>query len=101
MMKKLTVVLFADDTEIENCSNNVLEKFSALPKEKEFCGIWGDIHFNNEEVLCAISATVNHFINKDDKTEIVFGCCKKDYSDIISKIHTKNCVLETVNCKNL
>lgn len=100
-MKKLTVVVFEDELEFKKCSNRVCEKFSNLPKKEEFCGIWGEIKFNTSEVLSAISTTVNHFIEDTDKVEIIFGCCKKDYDDIISKIHTQDCAVNVVLCNIL
>ncbi|MBE6680263.1 MAG: hypothetical protein E7598_07075 [Ruminococcaceae bacterium] len=95
-MKKITVVIFTDGTESKKYANQVCERFSKLSPEKEFCGIWGEIELNVEEVLCAIANTINHFIGNTNKTEIIFCCCKKDYNSIISKINTENCVVETL-----
>lgn len=100
-MKKLTIILFEDDLEFSKYSDCVFEKLSNLSKEKEFCGIWGEILFNNDEVLSTISSTVNYFINDTDKIEIIFGCCKKDYDDITSKINTEKCVIDEVSCQDL
>ena len=47
-MKKLIVILFEKDLEFKEYSNRVCERFANLPAEKEFCGIWGEILFNNE-----------------------------------------------------
>ncbi len=99
-MKTLKVILFSDSTEFKKYSNRVCEVFSELSYEKEFCGCW-EIAFNKREVLDAVSDTINHFINNTDKTEIIFGCCKKDYNDIISQIHTENCIVTTVSCREL
>ena len=99
-MKTLKVILFSDSSEFKEYSNRVCEAFLELSKAKKFCGCW-DISFNKNEVLDAISDTINHFINNSDKTEIIFGCCEKDYNDIISQIHTKNCIITTISCKEL
>ena len=100
-MKKLTVILFENDLEFKEYSNQVFEKFANLPAEKEFCGIWGEILFNSAECISSISGCVNHFINNTDKTEIIFGISNKDYDCVISKINAENCVIETVKCENL
>ena len=77
-MKKLTVILFENDLEYKEYSNRVCEKFANLSAEKEFCGTWSEILFNNEECIASISGCINHFINNTDKAEIIFGCCEKD-----------------------
>ena len=77
-MKKLTVILFENDFEFKEYSDRVCEKFANLPAEKEFCGIWGEILFNNAECISSVSGCVNHFINNTDKTEIIFGISNKD-----------------------
>ena len=100
-MKKLTVILFENDLEFKEYSDRVCEKFANLPAENEFCGIWGEILFNNVECISSVSGCVNHFINNTDKTEIIFGISNKDYDCVISKINAENCVIETVNCENL
>ena len=100
-MKKLTLIIFEDDLEISKYSDCIFEKFSGLPKQKEFCGIWGEISFNKEDVLSAISDTLNCFINDMDKTEIVFGCCVKDADEIVSKVNDEECVVEKLLCQNL
>ena len=100
-MKKLIVILFENDLEFKEYSNRVCERFANLPAEKEFCGIWGEILFNNEECISSISGCVNHFINNSNKTEIIFGISNKDYDCVISKINTEKCVIETVKCDNL
>ena len=100
-MKKLTVIIFENDLEFREYSDRICEKFADLPRDKEFCGIWGEILFNNEENISSISGCVNHFINAIDKTEIIFGISNKDYDCVISKINTENCVIETVKCDNL
>lgn len=100
-MKKLIIVLFENDVEFKEYSNQVCEKFANLSAEKEFCGIWGEILFNNEDCISSVSGCVNHFANNADKTEIIFGISSKDYDNIISKICTENCVIEIISCKNL
>ena len=99
-MKKLTVILFENEAESDKYSDLVCEKLSDLPDDKEFCGIWGEIKFNADEVLSAISTAVNHFVNDTEKEEIIFGCCKKDYDDIISRINTQNCSVNIVSRNN-
>jgi len=100
-MKKLTVILFENDLDFKEYSNQVCEKFANLPADKEFCGIWGEILFKNEECISSISSCINHFINIADKSEIIFGISNKDYDCVISKINSENCVIETVKCENL
>ena len=100
-MKKLTVVVFKDGIESEKYSDQFCERFSNLPAGKEFCGIWGEIAFNDEEVFRAISATINHFLTEANKEEVIFGCCEKDYNSVISKINTNNCSVETLSCQEV
>ena len=100
-MKTLTVILFKNDLEFKEYSAQVFGKFDYLPLDKEFCGTWGEILFNNAECISSISGCVNHFINNSNKTEIIFGISNKDYDCVISKINTENCVIETVKCDNL
>lgn len=100
-MKKITVAIFENDFEFKEYSNLVCEKFANLPADKEFCGIWGEILFNHSEVISAICTTINHFVDNTDKTEIIFGCCKKDYDAITTEIHIGNCVIEVIPCKNV
>ncbi len=99
-MKKLMVILFEDDIEYNKYVNTVCDKFSGVSNESEFLGTWW-IEYNQEEGYSAISGAANHFIENTDKTEIIFGISNKDYEGVISKIHTGNVVVETVNCKNL
>ena len=100
-MKKLIVILFKNDLEFKEYSDQVFEKFADLPLDKEFCGTWGEILFNSEECISSISGCINHFINNSNKTEIIFGISNKDYDCVISKINTENCVIETVKRENL
>ena len=95
-MKNLTIVVFENDLVVEKHYDEAFSKFGKSSEEKEILGIWGEISFNAEEVLTTISNTVNYFINDTDKTDIVFGCCKKDYNDIISKINVDKCVVKTL-----
>ena len=99
-MKKLIVILFENDLEFKEYSNRVCERFANLPAEKEFCGIWGEIQFNKEECLKAISSTVN-FALSSDKNDIYFGCSQKDYEDIISLIKCDNCEISIVSCADI
>lgn len=89
-MKKLNVIVFSDENEYGKYANYVCGKLSDLPESKEFCGVWGEIRFNNQENIFAISSAVNHFL-ASGKEEIFFGCCIKDYDDILAKIRTQNC----------
>ena len=97
-MKKLIVILFENDLEFKEYSDRVCERFANLPAGKEFCGIWGEMLFNNEECISSISGCVNQLINNSNKTEIIFGISNKDYDCVISKINIENCVIETVKC---
>lgn len=100
-MKKLTAVIFKDGIESEKYANQICERFSKLPAEKEFCGIWGEIERNHGEIFRTISTTINHFIAETNKDEIIFGCCEKDYNSVISKINTDDCVVETISCQDV
>lgn len=103
-MKALNVILFKDDNEIHKYSDTIFEEKlsrSSLSPEQEFCGIWGEIHFNNEECLKAISSSVNRFLQSENKIEIYFGCCEKDYNNIISRIDIQNCKVSKINCQDL
>ena len=95
-MKNLTIVIFENDLAVEKYYDKAFSDFGKSSKERELLGAWGEILFNTDEVLSTISNTVNHFINDTDKTDIVFGCCKKDYDDIISKINIDKCVVKTL-----
>lgn len=101
-MKKLFVILFKGESENEKYSDTVCVQLSRsnLSADQEFCGIWGEIQFNNEECLAAIASTVNYFLNSDDKEEIYFGCSKKDYNDIISRIDTHKCETKIISCRD-
>lgn len=100
-MKRLTVILFENDLEVNEYSNAVCEKMSDLRAEKVFCGIWGEILFNHIEVLSVICTTINHFVDNTDREVIVFGCCKKDYSAILAQIHIGHCLVDTVSCQDI
>ena len=99
-MKKLKVILFEDAWEHKKYVNTVCDRFLGLPDKSEFLGIWW-IEYKEEEAYSAISCMANHFIDKTDKTEIIFGISKKDYDNVISKIHTENCIVEMISCKNV
>ena len=89
-MKQLNVIIFANENEYDKCSNRICELLSDLPESKGFCGAWGEIQANDQEVISAISSTVNYFI-ASDKEEIFFCCCAKDYKNILATINTQNC----------
>ena len=98
-MKKLCAIIFKSKSENEEYSDLICEKLgtSNLSPNQEFCGIWGEIISNREECLDAISRTVNYFL-KSDKSEIYFGCCEKDYNDIIARIDTGLCEVNILSC---
>ena len=85
-MKSVKIIIFKDDKEFSRFSSAVCDKMQAIDSDKEFCGIWGEIQSNESEVLNSISATVNYFI-ESDKKEIIFGCCEKDYNNILTKLN--------------
>ena len=101
-MKKLNVILFKNESENEKYSDAICQKLSSLKfsADQEFCGIWGEIQFNKEECLKAISSTVN-FALSSDKNDIYFGCSQKDYEDIISLINCDNCEVSIVSCADI
>lgn len=102
-MKKLNVILFEKDgPETAKYREVVCEKLSRsnLSDTQEFCGVWGEIHFNREECLKAVSSSINRILNSD-KTEIYFGCCDKDYNDIISLVNANNCEITLRSCADM
>ena len=96
-MKKLNIILF--NNESEKYSETICEKLSGsnFSANQEFLGIWGEIQFNREECLKAISSTVNYALSSN-KTEIYFGCAEKDYNDIIMFIDRDQCEIEILSC---
>ena len=94
-MKKITIIVFENGKEYDLLSNKICEKFTA-DENIEFCGLWGEIQYNANEVINSISATVNHFI-KSSKKEIVFGCCEKDYIDIVKEIDLYGCFVNKID----
>lgn len=99
-LKILNIIVFDNAAECEKHSNQVCERLADLPTGKFFCGIWGEIEFNKNDVLAAISITVNHIINSDVK-DIFFGCCKKDYTDIVSGVDTQKCTVNILSCQDI
>ena len=99
-MKTLTVILFEDEREAQARGNGVSAALSALPKEKEFCGIWWGFCDPEirKEVVKAISTTVNYFIDGTDKTEILMGLCEADCEDVLAAIHTERCEIRMKTC---
>ena len=93
-MKNLTVVIFENDLALEKQYDEAFGRFGKSSTEKEILGVWGEILSNADKVLSTISDTVNYFINDTDKTEIVYGCCRKDYDDIIAKIDVEKCIVK-------
>ena len=101
-MKNLNVIFLKNESENEKYSDAICQKLSSLKfsADQEFCGIWGEIQFNKEECLKAISSTVN-FALSSDKNDIYFGCSQKDYEDIISLIKCDNCEISIVSCADI
>ena len=93
-MKNLTIVIFENDLAVEKHYDEASGRFGKSSTEKEILGVWGEILSNSDEVLSTISDIVNYFINDTDKTDIVFGCCRKDYDDIIAKIDVEKCIVK-------
>ena len=51
-------------------------------------------------IRISISSCVNHFIESDkDKKEIIFGCCEKDYNDIMAKLNISGCSIKKIDHK--
>lgn len=99
-MKLLKIIIFKDDKEFSQFASAVCEKMQSIAPDKEFCGVWGEIENNENEVLNSISATVDHFI-ESNKKEIIFGCCKKDYNDILAKINSVNCNVVKIDVETI
>ena len=97
-MKKIYIIVFDSEKEMPSSSEKISEYFTKLNGSKVYCGTWGEIQFNKEECLNAISSTVNHFIQKQEKKEIYFGCNIKDILDIKSLLALENCELVEVSC---
>ena len=99
-MKRLKVIIFGDALEYKKYASAVCDKFSGMSDKSEFLGVWW-IEYNAEEAYSTISCTANHFIDKTDKTEIIFAISNKDYDNVILKIHTENCIVETIFCQEI
>ena len=95
-MKLVRIIIFKDDKEFSQFSSAVCDKMQAIDSDKEFCGIWGEIQSNESEVLNSISATVNYFI-ESDKKEIIFGCCEKDYNNILTILNLEDCNVNKID----
>ena len=99
-MKKVYIIIFDSEKEILSNSEKIQEFFTKTNDSKVYCGTWGEIQFNKEECLNAISATVNHFIQMQDNKEIYFGCNINDVLDIKPLLALENCELvEVPYCK--
>ena len=92
-MKLLTVIIFKNSDAFDVLNGKVCEKLS-FEHNKAFPGCW-DIVDNRENVINMISETINYFIDTSEKEAIVFGCCMKDYNDIMRRINTEKC---EINC---
>ena len=99
-MKTVKIILFKDDKAFSQIANAVCEKMQNIDSDKEFCGTWGEIQYNESEVLSSISATVNYFI-ESDKKEIIFGCCEKDYNNILTKINLVDCNIVKIGVETI
>ena len=99
-MKKLSIILFANENEYEQYADRVCEKLFALPESKKFCGAWGEIRFNDKEVIAAISSTISYFLLSDVE-EVFFGCCEKDCENILEKISTQNCAVVKLSYRDI
>ena len=99
-MKRLKIILFEDALEYKKNASSVCDNFSGESDESAFLGTWW-IEYNEEEAYSAISVAANHFIDDTDKAEIIFGISNKDRDNVISKIHTENCIVETILFKNV
>ncbi len=100
-MKKLYIITFASDSEMENASDKITERFPKTDKSKVYCGSWGQTKSNREECLDSITATVNYFIKNSEVDEICFGCNIKDISDIKSLLLLDNCEITEINGYNI
>ncbi|MBQ4074783.1 MAG: hypothetical protein IJD39_06245 [Clostridia bacterium] len=100
-MRKITAILFETEIEYDKYANAVCEKLANIEDGKVFCGIWGEIRFHHGEVLAAISSAINHYIDQTDKSEILFGCCKKDYPAVLAQLHREQCLTHTVSIQEL
>ena len=95
-MKLIKIIIFKDDKEYSQFSSKVCEKMKSIDTDKEFCGIWGEIENNSTEVINSISTTINYFV-ASDKKEIIFGCCEKDYNNILIKLNVEHCDIQKIN----
>ena len=99
-MKKLNAIVFADESEFNEHADRIATTLSGLPEYAIYLGSWGEIRFNGPAVLSAISTAVNHFF-ASDKEEIFFGCCAKDYPEILAAIGEQTCEVATLPCQDL
>lgn len=99
-MKKLNMIVFADETECNEHADRITAKLSDLPENQVYLGCWGEIRSNDREVVAAVSGAVNHFL-ASDKEEIFFGCCAKDYQAILAAIHTQDCEVTKRSCQEI
>ena len=95
-MKKVFIITFDTDKEMSSSCEKISEYFTRTNDSKVYCGTWGEIQFNREECLNAISTAVNYFIQMQDKKEIYFGCNIKDILDIKTLLALENCELVEV-----
>ena len=90
-MKKVFVIIFDSDKEMPSVCEKISEYFTKSNDSKVYCGTWGELQFNREECIKAISTTVKHFVQMLDKEEIYFGCNIKDVFDIKHLLALENC----------
>ena len=99
-MKKLNVIVFANENEFGEHASRICGTLSDLPEKQIFLGSWGEIQENDQEVIAAISVAVNACI-ASDKEQIFFGCCAKDYETILAAINAQDCELVKRSCQDI
>lgn len=99
-MKKLNAIVFTDETEFSEHADRITAKLSDLPGKQTYLGCWGEICSNDSAVIAAVSGAVNHFL-ASDKEEIFFGCCAKDYQQILAAIDARDCEVVKRSCREI
>ena len=95
-MKRVFAIVFENELEFTNGAGIIGDRFINSDNTIEYCGSWGEIWFNTEECLKAISSTVNHFIRESGFEEIYFGCCRKDFPEIKEMLLCKECEINVI-----
>ncbi|MCH5183108.1 MAG: hypothetical protein J1E00_02950 [Oscillospiraceae bacterium] len=100
-MKKLNAIVFTDETEFSEHADRITTKLSGLPGNQTYLGCWGEIRSNDPSaVISAVSGAVYHFL-ASDKDEIFFGCCAKDYQQILAAIDARDCEVVKRSCREI